>query len=146
MEARMGNNSRNAVKAFIINDGKVLLIKRRSNDIHKPGGWDIPGGRLELNEDPYTGLIREVKEEVQLEIEILFPIDIHYFTRDDGQQVTLMIFCCKPLSTKVTLSEEHTEYRWHSLDTPLEDFPDWLQAPVKKFKTYVNMETLAKEI
>jgi len=52
-----------AVKAFIIKDGKALLLKRRLNDEHKPGTWDIPGGRLEAGEDPISGLRREVKEE-----------------------------------------------------------------------------------
>jgi len=30
---------------------------------HKPGTWDIPGGRLELGEDPFLGLKRETHEE-----------------------------------------------------------------------------------
>ena len=51
-----------AVKSFIMNsENKLLLIKRRSNDVHKPGQWDIPGGRLELGEDPFLGLKRENK-------------------------------------------------------------------------------------
>ena len=48
---------RNAAKAFIIKEGKLLLIKRRPNDPHKPGAWDIPGGRLELGEDPLVFII-----------------------------------------------------------------------------------------
>ncbi len=32
-----------AVKAFIVNDGKVLIVKRALDEAHKPGIWEIPG-------------------------------------------------------------------------------------------------------
>ena len=36
-----------AVKSFIINsNNELLLIKRRSNDVHSPGQWDIPGAAV----------------------------------------------------------------------------------------------------
>ena len=61
------DNFRNAAKAFIVHDEKLLLLKRRPNDVHKPGEWDIPGGRLDPGENPFTGLERETKEETELE-------------------------------------------------------------------------------
>ncbi|HEX9503665.1 MAG TPA: NUDIX domain-containing protein [Patescibacteria group bacterium] len=97
---------RNAAKAFIVKDGKLLLLKRRANDAYMPGTWDNPGGRLEQGENPYTGLQREVKEETDLDIEVWMPLDVHYFTRDDGQQITLIIFVCKLKSEEIRLSEE----------------------------------------
>ena len=119
------DNFRNAVKAFIVKNNEVLLIRRRSNDVHKPGQWDIPGGRLELGEDPIAGLKREVLEEVGINVEIEMPIDIHHFTRDDGQKITMIIFWCKPLSTDIVLSEEHQEHKWVSLESANE-FPQWM--------------------
>ena len=119
------DNFRNAVKAFIVKNNEVLLIRRRSNDVHKPGQWDIPGGRLELGEDPIAGLKREVLEEVGINVEIEMPIDIHHFTRDDGQKITMIIFWCKPLSTDIVLSEEHQEHKWVSLENASE-FPQWM--------------------
>ncbi|MBI2573837.1 MAG: NUDIX domain-containing protein [Candidatus Wildermuthbacteria bacterium] len=119
-------NFRIAVKAFIIKDGKALLIKRRSNDAHKPGQWDIPGGRMEFGENPLDGVLREAKEEVSLDIAIVFPLLVQHFTRDDGQTITMIIFLCKPLSDSVKLSEEHAEYRWVSAENEAELFPAWL--------------------
>ncbi|OGE83240.1 MAG: hypothetical protein A3B10_01120 [Candidatus Doudnabacteria bacterium RIFCSPLOWO2_01_FULL_44_21] len=110
------DNFRNAAKAFIIQDGKVLILKRCADNPHKPGAWDIPGGRLELGEDPFAGLTRETKEEIGCEIEIVMPISVHHFVRDDGQKITLTIYWCKFLGGKIKLSEEHTEYRWVPLD------------------------------
>ena len=112
----MENNFRNAAKAFIVRDGKVLLLKRRQNDAHKSGAWDIPGGRLELGENPYDGLKRETKEEINSEIEIIMPISVHHFVRDDGQKITLTIYLCKFIPGDITLSEEHTEHQWVDLD------------------------------
>ena len=80
-----------AVKAVIINQrNHVLLIKRRQNDVHKPGVWEIPGGRMSsVDANPFDELKREVREEVGLEIDILQPLRIHHFTRDDGQKITI---------------------------------------------------------
>ena len=101
-----------AVKGFIVNKEKLLLIKRRPDDIHKPGAWEIPGGRLEIGEDPYLGLKREVKEETGLEIKILQPLSVNYFTRDDGQVITGIVFVCTSEKENIKLSEEHTEFEW----------------------------------
>lgn len=127
------DNFRNAAKAFIVKDNKLLLLKRRPNDVHKPGAWDIPGGRLEQGEDPFTGLQRETKEETGLDIEIIKPLDIHYFVRDDGQQITLLIFLCSLRSHDVKLSQEHTEYKWVDLKEPIEQFPQWLYKVIENY-------------
>ncbi len=130
------DNFRNAIKAFIVHDGKMLLIKRRSTDAHEPGTWDQPGGRLELGESPFTGLQREVAEETGLTIEILTPIDIHFFVRDDGQKIQLTVFLCNSPKGEIKLSEEHTEYQWKDLNDPVEEFPKNFQCCIKKFKQF----------
>jgi len=104
-----------AVKAFIISDDSILLIKRSLKDKHKPGVWEVPGGRLnELSEDPILGLKREVKEEIGLNIEVISPIRVHSFTRDDNQKITMISFLCKPLNSEIILSTEHSEAKWVS--------------------------------
>jgi len=122
-----------AVKAFIREKNKILLLKRRTNDTHKPNTWDIPGGRLALGENPYEGLKRETKEETGLDIEIIMPIDVHHFTRDDKQKITMIIFLCKPISKDIILSEEHQEYKWLEIDKK-EEFPDWLKPILDKIE------------
>ena len=127
-------NFRIAVKSFIVNnENKLLLLKRRSNDVHKPGAWDIPGGRLELGEDPFLGLKREAKEETNLDIEIISPLHIQHFTRDDNQTITMLIFLCKPTHNNLKLSEEHIDYSWVNLDRK-ENIPSWLNEPCKNFE------------
>jgi len=128
-------NARIAVKSFIVvKESKVLLIKRRPNDVHKPSQWEIPGGRLDIGEDPFEGLKRETREETGLDIEIETPVDVHHFTRDDGQVITMIIFLCRPLNQEVKLSEEHTDYKW--VDLHSEDFPEWVDVVVKRVLKY----------
>ena len=130
------DNFRNAAKAFIINNDKLLLLKRRANDPHKPGAWDIPGGRLELGEDPFEGLKRETREETTLDVNIVMPISVNHFVRDDGQKITLTIYLCELVSGEIKLSEEHTEYKW----TDLKDAPNVLS---KFFEsTFANLKRI----
>ena len=109
-------NFRIATKAFIVKENQLLIIKRNSNDIQKPNIWEIPGGRLNLGEDPVEGLERETKEEIGINIEVLHPISIRHFKRDDGQTITMIIFLCKPVSTNILLSKEHTDFEWIKIE------------------------------
>lgn len=57
-----------AVNAAIMNaEGKVLLT-RRSQKIREPGKWCLPGGHMEIGEDWTTAIVREIQEEVGVEI------------------------------------------------------------------------------
>lgn len=131
-------NFRIAVKAFVVKDSKLLVLKRRSNDVHKPGAWDIPGGRLEIGEDPLEGVRREAIEEAGLAITPLIPINVHHFTRDDGQLITMIIFLCETDTLEPQLSEEHQEYQWLDLNGPLEQFPDWLHPVIANHRKYIK--------
>ena len=62
------------VGALIIREGKLLLEKRRSNP--GKGKWSIPGGIVELGETLEQTVIREVKEETNLDVERPEHIDI----------------------------------------------------------------------
>lgn len=128
-----------AVKSFIVDNNKILLIKRRSNDVHKPGSWDIPGGRLDPGEDPNEGMKRETLEEAGINIEILLPIMINHFIRDDGQRITMIIFLCRPKSTNIELSEEHVDHKWIDVNASEESFPRWLLPAVKNLRSYINL-------
>ena len=53
--------------AVIIRDGKVLLASRPADK--PPAGWEFPGGKLEPGEDLFAAAVRELREELALEIE-----------------------------------------------------------------------------
>lgn len=52
--------------ALVIDNGKVLLVNHK-----KFGVWLYPGGHVEKNETPDQAVIREVKEETGLDVEIM---------------------------------------------------------------------------
>jgi len=127
-------NFRLSAKSFIVRDGKILALKRAADDVHKPNIWEFPGGRLELGEDPREGLKRETKEETGLDIEVLHPLSVKHFTREDGQVITMLIFLCKALnSLDVKLSEEHTEYSWIPIEKSKEIFAPFFHLDIEAF-------------
>lgn len=105
---------RTAVKACIVKDRQVLLIRRRANDPTRPGTWDVPGGRLEIGEERAAGLQREVMEEVQMTISLGKLLGSHEFIRDDGQAITMHVYACTSTDRPQT-SDEAVETRWTDL-------------------------------
>lgn len=102
-----------AVKGIIRrNDGKILVLKRSGRDDHKPGVWETVGGGMDREETPQTGLQREILEETGLEVEVQEPFNVFTFKKDTGEFKIGITFLCKYLGGEVTLSDEHSEYRW----------------------------------
>ena len=118
-----------AVKALIENKGKYLIIEQEFNGKKY---MDLPGGKVEFGESPYDTLLREVKEEVYLDIEIIKPIGIWWFFRDSNTgQVICNTFICKAKDyTKIDLNknpanEKIVNYYWFTKDEllKLENLP-----------------------
>lgn len=57
---------RKAVRTFLINDNKVIVIKYKTNK--NMNYYDIPGGKIEENESAIDASIREFKEETGIEV------------------------------------------------------------------------------
>ncbi|CAN5191454.1 NUDIX domain-containing protein [soil metagenome] len=128
------------VYGYIIDSsGKLLIIKRSAND-SSPNLWEMPGGGLELGESPSIGVIREVKEETNLDVIPHFPIYIQsgISRRDPTQQVIRIAYFSRPRSSSsVTLSNEHSDYSWVNPSainiSPLSNFLKETLLLVKKY-------------
>ncbi len=59
------------VAAAIIYNADKIFITRRSKDKQLAGNWEFPGGKIELDESPEACLIREIREELNIEILVL---------------------------------------------------------------------------
>jgi len=112
--------------AIIINSQNQILVTQRSSTMHLPLKWEFPGGKIEENETPEACLIREIREELNIDIEIiegLSPNDYQYADKF----IRLIPFICKQTGGEIEL-KEHAEYKW--LDrTNLLDL-DWAAADV----------------
>ncbi len=62
-----------AVAVIIGDDGRVLLA-RRPEDKHMGGLWEFPGGKVEAGEDIKFALNRELREELDIEVSVFFPL------------------------------------------------------------------------
>ncbi|MFW9845925.1 MAG: NUDIX domain-containing protein [Candidatus Thorarchaeota archaeon] len=107
---------------IIERDGKILVLKRSPGKDYAPNIWEVVTGRLEVGEDPATGLTREITEETTLEAEVIMPVHSEFFYRGSEEYPMVFIdFWCKYINGEVELSWEHTDYRWITMQDALRD-------------------------
>jgi 8-oxo-dGTP pyrophosphatase MutT (NUDIX family) len=93
-------------------DGKVLALKRAANETAAPGAWELPAGKVELDESPYAAACREVVEECGIRADLEpRPLDAIQTTRN-GAPMILIFYRARYRSGEVVLSEEHEEFAW----------------------------------
>lgn len=100
----------NLTLTFLLeNKGKILIVKRLSDEKHFPGFWAFPGGRVKLGETIVDTLIRKIKEKTRLEIAGEFVLlDVYAF-----RQSTAVAFLLKAKSQKV-IPAGFEQYKWVS--------------------------------
>lgn len=106
-----------AVKAFINFSGKILILKESSQykDASNIGKYDVVGGRVKPGQRFDESLIREIKEETGLEVEIGDPFYVGEWrpvVRGEQWQIVGTFFDCFAKTDKVILSEDHEDYQW----------------------------------
>jgi 8-oxo-dGTP diphosphatase len=106
-----------ACKAFITYQGKLLLLQESPNykDGSNIGYYDVPGGRVKPGEAWSDGLIREIKEETGLTVEVGRPFFVNEWrptVRGEQWQIVGIFFMCSASSDQVVLSSDHAKYIW----------------------------------
>ncbi len=95
--------------AVIIESGKVLCVQRGAGR-HLEGKWEFPGGKVVEGETPEDSAVREVREELDLEIEVLRALTPVAYSYPD-KTVRLLPFICRVTGGVLRL-HEHLAYRW----------------------------------
>ncbi len=91
-----------------------------------PLKWEFPGGKIEADETAEECLIREIKEELNIEIQItgsLPPNDHQY----PDKLIRLIPFICRQKDGEIIL-KEHADYKWLDAKDLLD--LDWAEADV----------------
>jgi 8-oxo-dGTP diphosphatase len=96
---------------------RFLVLQRSADKDFAPNIWEPVTGRLEENENPKDGILREIKEETGIKAQVVMPVDTWFFYRGDKEfPMVFIAFWCKHVEGEVKLSWEHAEYKWITFD------------------------------
>lgn len=106
-----------ATKAFIVFQGKVLIIRESSKykSGSNPGKFDVVGGRVEPGQRFDESLLREIDEETGLTVKLGRPFFVNEWRpviKREQCQIVGTYFECFTTSDQVKLSQDHDEYLW----------------------------------
>jgi len=104
--------------AAIVENGRILLVKRRLPP--ESGSWSLPGGKVEFLERAEDAVLREVREEVGLTINVLGLLQVSELVGVDGQHWVSPVYRAHVLSGEVANLEPDKlkGVGWFSLAEP----------------------------
>ena len=110
-----------SIKGVLIHDGRVLLL------LNERGEWDLPGGRPDPGENHRATLVREMREETGLAVEVGALLDEHLFEVLPQRFVRIVAYGCALIGAReVVLSHEHLAIQWlplAALDETIDGHP-----------------------
>ena len=88
-------NLKIVVSIALINNENEILLSKRPKKKHLSGFWEFPGGKVEEGETPEKALIREVKEELDIDInnKCIAPLSFSEFDYNNFQLLLLLYIC-----------------------------------------------------
>ncbi|MEO1408208.1 MAG: NUDIX domain-containing protein [Pseudomonadota bacterium] len=117
--------------AAILNaSGQILLIQRLRAP--EAGCWGLPGGKIDFGEPAETAVVREIAEELGIDIELT---DLACLTEmvesDDGRHWVSPVYEAKIVSgePRILEPEKHGGWGWYALDA----LPDKLTTPTMQY-------------
>lgn len=113
------------VAAIIIHDQKVFATQRGYGEFKD--GWEFPGGKIETGETPEEALVREIKEELDTEVEVKELIDTVEYDYPTFH-LSMDCFICNIISGNLVL-KEHEDAKW--LTREMIDSVEWLPADLE---------------
>ena len=125
----------NVTCAIIIIDNKIL-VTQRSEKMKLPLKWEFPGGKLEENENEIECVKREIKEEINIEIEVLKKLSKSVYDYDTFK-INLIPFVANYISGNIELTE-HKGYKL--LDKSELMSLNWAEADLPIVEEFLKLE------
>ena len=126
------------VAAIIVQNQKVFATQRGYGDFKD--GWEFPGGKIEAGETPEQALAREIREELNTEIEVgerLCTVEHDY----PAFHLSMQCFLCRVISGDFVL-REHEAARWLGSEELWS--VDWLPADIEVVKAIEQSGSLSE--
>jgi len=123
------------VTCAIIIKGDKILVTQRSEKMNLPMKWEFPGGKIENNETAVNCIKREIKEELNLEIELIEKLETQRFDYESFS-INLIPFVSEILSGEMVLAE-HNDYKW-LVREELENL-DWAPADISVLNSFLKL-------
>ena len=109
----------NVVAAIIINEEGKILITQRNLKKSQGGLWEFHGGKIEPDETKEDAIIREIKEELTIDIKVDEYFDENVFNYPE-KDINLIALKCSKINGNIELVE-HEDYKWVA-SSELENF------------------------
>lgn len=108
---------KNVVGGIVLNSNNEILILTRKSDDFMGGIDELPSGNMEAGENIYEALIREVKEETNLDVsKIVRYINSFDYLSGSGKKARQYNFVVKVDNTDNIVTTEHDCYKWLSIE------------------------------
>ena len=149
----MENNPKERPRVLLVNrcivlddKGKILLIRRASDDPHYPDLWECPGGKLDQGQDLNQAREREVLEETGLLVKLIHPlVYVDSYVVGEVKYAGLPYVClfgiAKSIGGKFGLSSEHSDAKWVTYDEALSfELTMEVRKAIIVLKDYLNLK------
>ena len=121
--------------ALIVDQQGRVLAAQRGILKELAGKWEFPGGKIEPGETTEQCLLREIREELDVQVRVhkALPVVVHHYARGT---IKLLPFICSLEEGTITL-REHTAARW----LLPEELPalDWAPADLPVLESYLRL-------
>ncbi len=129
IKVRIGKKMKGTAVAILDDNDNILLLLRSKKSRWMPAKWGLPGGKIERGENSAGAVMRETKEETDLDIEISSLVPLDNFSNQG-----IDIFYANSYNGSVRIDFEHDDHRWvprkdigHYATTPgLVEIFDWV--------------------
>lgn len=104
------------VRGIIKNENnEILIVKRHPKSRTDPEMWELPGGKVEKGEFFTDALIREIKEETNLDVNVRDFAEAIQNDYSHKRTVQIMMYL-DVTGGEVKISEEHTDWMWADIE------------------------------
>lgn len=121
-----------SVKGVILWGNEVVLLQ------NERGEWELPGGRLEHGESPEHCVVREIEEELGIDVQAERLLDVWVYEVLPGQRVLIVTYgCTAPGPVELRMSSEHSAMGVFSVaDLHSMDLPEGYAASIRRWHSW----------